>query len=213
MKEKLQQADPQGMDFVARIAFKEVYPSIARYVTDKYHIMGGWCLDIGAGPASLAIAMAKITDLNIIALDISPEMAETAISNIAVAHLSHCIIPVIADVHTMPFPDGTFDIIISRGSVFFWKNRPRAFREIYRVLKPGGVAFCGGGMGSEAVRQEADRIIMNDVRFEDYRQFWQERNRGEGIDCSTQFLDELKKANIQAVINRECQGLWIEIKK
>ncbi len=213
MKEKLQQADPQGMDFIARIAFKEVYPSIAKYVVEKYHIMGGWCLDIGSGPASLAIAMAKITDLNVLALDISPEMAETAITNIAEAHLSHCILPVIADVHTMPFPDGTFDIIISRGSVFFWEDRPKAFREIYRVLKPGGAAFIGGGMGSEKVRQEADRMIMNNPRFLDYRDFWVKKNRGMGIDDSAQFIDELKQTDIPGVIDRDCQGLWIEIKK
>ncbi len=207
------QTEPQGMDFVSRTAFKKVYPFIARYIVDKYHITEGWCLDIGSGPASLAIALAKITSLNILALDVSPDMAKTALTNIADEHLSHRIIPVIADVHKMPFLDDSFDIIVSRGSIFFWNNRPRAFKGIYRILKPGGVAFCGGGMGNEKIRQEADEMIMNNALYQDFREFWVKKNRGMGIDDSAQFLDELKQADIPGSIDRDCQGLWIEIKK
>jgi len=43
---------------------------------------------------------------------------------------------VIGDVHQMPFPDEFADLVFTRGSMFFWKDLPTAFREIYRVLKP-----------------------------------------------------------------------------
>jgi ubiquinone/menaquinone biosynthesis C-methylase UbiE len=213
MQNEVKQADTQSMDFIARVAFKNVYPSVANYIVMKYRINRGWCLDLGSGPAYLAIAMARITSLNIVAMDVSADMAKTALANITDRNLCHRIVPAIADVHAMPFPDSSFDIIVSRGSIFFWDDRPRAFREIYRVLKPGGVAFCGGGMGSEKIRREADTMIMTDDLLADYRRLWQERNRGRGIDCSVQFLDELKQAGVPGAIDRDCQGTWLEIKK
>lgn len=163
MQSLVNQTDPYAMDLTARIAFKRVYPYLAKYIVSKYGISEGWRLDLGSGPAYLAAAMAKISDLKIVALDNSPDMAKMALTNIIDAQLSQRIIPLTADVQALPFPDGSIDLIVSRGSIFFWDNRAQAFYEINRVLKPGGIAFCGGGMGSEEIRQEADHIIMQDA--------------------------------------------------
>ena len=70
--------DPRRMELTAKLAFKRVYPFIAQYVVRKYHITAGLCLDIGAGPGSLAIAMAEITSLSVVALDVSHDMMEIA---------------------------------------------------------------------------------------------------------------------------------------
>jgi ubiquinone/menaquinone biosynthesis C-methylase UbiE len=43
---------------------------------------------------------------------------------------------------------------MSRGSVFFWEDHCKAFQEIYRVLKPGGVAIIGGGFGSNELKDQ-----------------------------------------------------------
>lgn len=42
---------------------------------------------------------------------------------------------------SMPFTDASFDAVISNGSLHEWENPVRAFNEIFRVLKPGGL-FC-----------------------------------------------------------------------
>jgi ubiquinone/menaquinone biosynthesis C-methylase UbiE len=92
-------------------------------------------LDIGSGPGSLAIALAEITSLNIVALDVSYDMADIARTSFADKQLSRRIVPIVADVHEMPYPDNSFDLIVSRGSIFFWNDRSRAFKEIYRVFE------------------------------------------------------------------------------
>ena len=51
-----------------------------------------------------------------------------------------------ADVTALPFEDHFADLIISRGSLWFWKDQVKGLQEINRVLKVGGVAF-GGGLG------------------------------------------------------------------
>ena len=38
----------------------------------------------------------------------------------------------------MPLPDATFDVVISNGAFCLAPDKEQAFREVFRVLKPGG---------------------------------------------------------------------------
>ena len=55
---------------------------------------------------------------------------------------------IVADVHKIPLPDGSINLVISRGSIPFWKDPAVALKEIYRVLAPGGRVYVGGGRGT-----------------------------------------------------------------
>ena len=50
------------------------------------------------------------------------------------------------DAQTIPYPDETFEIVIANNMLYHVPDRPKALREIRRVLKPGGhlVAATGG---------------------------------------------------------------------
>lgn len=130
-----------------------VYPLIASQITNKFQIMKGVAIEVGSGPASLSIAMARITELKIYAMDISPEMYKIAGKNIAKCGFKDRILPMLADVHQMPFPDNYAHLIFSRGSMFFWKDLASALKKIYAVLKPGGASYIGGGFGNETTKK------------------------------------------------------------
>ncbi|MDR3555775.1 MAG: methyltransferase domain-containing protein [Syntrophobacteraceae bacterium] len=51
------------------------------------------------------------------------------------------------DVAAIELPDYSVNLVVSRGSVFFWEDCRGAFKELYRVLAPGGVGYIGGGLG------------------------------------------------------------------
>jgi len=136
---------------IAKTAFAPVNPAVARQIVDLCGITEGRAVEIGSGPAHLAIELAKITDLEISCLDISADMRLIADENLRSAGLAERIMPLTGDVVSMPFADGVADLIISKGSVFFWRDLVSAFTEIMRVLRPGGQACVGGGFGSQAL--------------------------------------------------------------
>lgn len=43
-----------------------------------------------------------------------------------------------ADMEAIPLPDDTIDVVISNGAFCLAPDKEKAFREIYRVLRPGG---------------------------------------------------------------------------
>ncbi len=153
-----QESEAVRFDRLARDAFQEVYPSLAEQILDDYDIRTGSCLDIGCGPGYLAIEMAKRSHLKIIGVDIDPEAVQIARENVNREKLTDRITIETGDVHRLRFADDTYDLIVSRGSFLFWENTLQAFREIYRVLKPGGVAFIGGGMGRAITPEKKSAI-------------------------------------------------------
>jgi SAM-dependent methyltransferase len=43
-----------------------------------------------------------------------------------------------ADATWLPFSDGVFDMVVCQFGVMFFQDKPKSYREVYRVLAPGG---------------------------------------------------------------------------
>lgn len=143
------------MNDIAKNVFASIYPVIARNAMTVTGIRRGVCLEVGTGHALLAIAVAReAPEMDIVAFDFSSDARQIASENIAAAQLGERIRSMAGDVHAMPFADDYADLIISRGSMFFWEGLQDAFREIYRVLAPGGATYIGGGFGSCELREQ-----------------------------------------------------------
>ena len=130
--------DAQQFDTIARTVFAPVYPLIAKQIMHHTGITSGTCLEIGCGPGYLGAALAGKTDLYLLFLDQSAAMLELCERTIDENDLRGRAGLLPGDVGSLALPDGSVDLIISRGSIFFWEDLPRAFGEIHRVLKPGG---------------------------------------------------------------------------
>ena len=100
---------------------------------------GGAVLDIGSGLGvdSFIASAATGPKGSVTGLDISRgevEHATTRARNRGLANVKF----VNADMEKMPFEDNSFDVIVSNGAFCLAPNKETAFKEIYRVLKPGG---------------------------------------------------------------------------
>ena len=197
----------EGFARIAREVFAPIYPVIAEQVFAWSGIRDGLCLDLGSGPGLLSVALAEKSDLTVIALDADPAMAR--IAQETAAGRTDRVAPVIGDVHRMPVRDDTASLIVSRGSLFFWEDRVQAFREIERVLRPGGVAFVGGSFGTAALR---DTIF---AQMQRRNPNWdRDVARRSGQATPDQLRRELAASAVACSrIREEEAGFWVEIRK
>ena len=209
---------PETFDIVATALFKNVYRLLARQIYGDFGINEGVCIDVGSGPCGLSIELAKITDLQFFALDIDPAVFPIARRKLNEARLMHRFSLVTGDAQNMPFKDGLADLIISRGSFLFWDDQVAGFREVYRVLKPGGIAFVGGGMGRFLPQEDLKRIGSELKRLRYGPRYW-----GITAPSLSEMKDILRKAGVPAAQYRiidesdpdsgcTCE-MWIEIRK
>ena len=96
-------------------------------------------LDIATGTGDLAIMMAELKPEKIVGLDISSGMLEVGTQKIASENLSNLIEMVLGDSEKIPFEDASFDAITVSFGVRNFENLEKGLKEIFRVLKPGGI--------------------------------------------------------------------------
>jgi ubiquinone/menaquinone biosynthesis C-methylase UbiE len=133
--------DPKAAEAYDRISrmppFKLIRRSFVKKLK-KYDIKGT-ITDIGCGPGYLLQVIAKEMPENIlVGVDISEEMVERAKANLAAMGYGERIEFKQGSADHLPFGDGTQDFIVSTLSLHHWDEPQSAFKEIYRVLKPGG---------------------------------------------------------------------------
>jgi ubiquinone/menaquinone biosynthesis C-methylase UbiE len=63
------------------------------------------------------------------------------------------------EVESLPFEDGTFDVVISNGVIDLVPDKDAVFSEIYRVLVPGGRIQVADVTIQNAVSEEGRRKI------------------------------------------------------
>jgi ubiquinone/menaquinone biosynthesis C-methylase UbiE len=200
----------EAFDKIARTTLKNAYPYLALQIKQDYGITRGLCVEAGAGGAYLSIELAKITELKFQALDIDPAAIRIAQRNIRNAGLTQRIEAVLGDVQKMPFPDHSADLVISRGSFLFWKDKVKAFGEIWRILKPGGVAFIGGGVGKLLPPDEKEIIKEKMTKGE----FGPPKNLWIDLEDMSKILREAGISQFEVTSDDACIcGMWVEFKK
>ena len=102
----------------------------------------GHFLDVGTGPAQIPILLAqRCPDIRITAIDLSKEMLNIAKRHVAAAELAARITLEHVDAKALPYPDNTFDGLISNSIVHHIHDSLRALQEMSRVVKPGGLVL------------------------------------------------------------------------
>ncbi len=200
----------EEFDQIAREVFAPIYPYLAKQVSEDYKITRGTAVDAGSGPGYWAIELARITDLKVYALDLDPEAVRIVRRNVAKAGLDGRVEAVEGNVQKMPFADGFADLVVSRGSYPFWKDKVAAFREIRRILKPGGVAFVGGGLGS--LMPDEERIRIRDIM--DARKIGPPAELEVSYEDMGRILREAGILEFRIAPDKGCLcGLWVEFRR
>lgn len=96
-------------------------------------------LDIATGTGDLAIKLARNTTADeVIGVDLSEKMLEVGRKKVERTGLTHCVSFRQADCLVLPFEDASFDCITVAYGVRNFANILDGYKEMYRVLRPGG---------------------------------------------------------------------------
>lgn len=110
------------------------FPFSADVIREGDHV-----LDIGAGSGTDALIAAELVGAagRVFALDMTPEMRAKLQRNTALAGKRN-VESVEGNAEAIPLPDASIDVVTSNGVLNLVPDKPRAFAEIFRVLRPGG---------------------------------------------------------------------------
>ena len=142
------QATAERMIQAAEGGLAPVYEPLAKEIVSQLSLAsrGGVGIDLGSGPGTLILELCRRTRLHWINADINPHFFPYFMRKAEKAGLAGRVSAIRADAVQLPFRRNYAAVIVSRGSFQFWSDKLKAFRELYRVLKPGGVAYIGRGL-------------------------------------------------------------------
>jgi demethylmenaquinone methyltransferase/2-methoxy-6-polyprenyl-1,4-benzoquinol methylase len=120
---------------VASFGRDEAWRRLAAKLAAPEHVERA--LDAASGTGKLAAALATQAT-HVAALDFSNPMLQKSKPIIAAAGLTERVLPLQADVLTLPFPDATFDCATIGFGLRNLDDIPAGLAEFMRVLKPGG---------------------------------------------------------------------------
>ena len=110
-------------------------------------------LELAAGTGVVTRQLAALLDASIVATDLNPAMVDEAARIGTVRPVEWRQV----DAMQLPFDDASFDAVVCQFGVMFFPDRPRAFAEARRVLRPGGL-FAFNAWGAIAANEFADAV-------------------------------------------------------
>jgi arsenite methyltransferase len=103
-------------------------------------IRAGDCvLDIGSGSGTDVLTASRLVGPmgKVYALDMTPAMLNKLRDNIERSWTENIVV-MEGNAEAIPLPDASMDVVTSNGVLNLVPDKPRAFAEIFRVLRPGG---------------------------------------------------------------------------
>jgi ubiquinone/menaquinone biosynthesis C-methylase UbiE len=187
------------------ILWEKIYPYLADQVKAILPKGAGRLLEIGPFSGGIAFELAKTgPDYSIVIADCRDVVLDYLRRETRKRGLLDQVEITHTDLVTLTFGPGTFDGVIFRGA-FFFLDAPM-LREIYRVLRPGGVGFVGGGFGSltpesliEEIASESRELNARLGRKWISRKQLEEMVADDAVERSSRIIEE--------------GGLWVVLRK
>lgn len=123
-------------------------------INNKMHI-----LDAGCGVGGGAIYISKNTGARSTGITISPEQVVESKRNAAKVGVSKLITFHCMDFMKTDFPDNSFDVVFGIESICYAYPKRIFFKEMYRILKPGGMLIINDGYVRREPRNHVEREL------------------------------------------------------
>lgn len=119
-------------------------------------------LDLGSGAGFDCFLAAKTVGIKgkVIGVDMTPEMIEKARENVKKGGYENVEF-LLGDIENLPVADNYIDVVISNCVINLAPDKNRVFKEIYRVLKPGGRFMISDIVLLDEIPEEVKNSIEN----------------------------------------------------
>ena len=107
-------------------------------MVDGLDLQGRRVLDIGCGIGGPAFVLASKYGADVVGIDIEPQLIEQAKLRAEKLNLSDQCEFVTVEPGPFTFPDDSFDVVFSSGTIMTIEGKKDVFAEVLRILKPGG---------------------------------------------------------------------------
>ena len=171
---------------------------------------GADVLEVAPGPGYFAIEMARLGRVHVTGLDISHTFVGIARDNARQAGVrvdfQH------GDASSMPFADGSFDLIVCQAAFKNFSQPGKAIDEMYRVLRDGGTAVI------QDLRKDASeatiRAEVNAMRLSPVNAFMTRRALAmlRGRAYTKEQLERLAAASAFGGCEIETSGIGMEVR-
>lgn len=145
----------------------------------KWGIDTGWfsgkeCLDAGCGGGRFLIALSRLGAKKVVGIDISAEAVAAANQRIQEKGFVGTAEAKQSSVLEIPFPDASFDYVVSSGVIHHTPDPKKGFSELVRVLRPGGKLFLSvyGRGGLVWMVNDIGRLVARIVPFKTMEALW-----------------------------------------
>ena len=160
-------AEPMDMSDLDRVnrLWKRIYPGIADQILEHFQKKDGDVLEWGPFSGGISVSLVdRRPGLNV-CIAVQEELIFRLMAQyIAEAGYGRVIRLAKSGLNPLVFDDATFDLVVVRGAFFFLDPDGMSLRELYRVMKPGGIGFVGGGYG-KSTAPELIREIVEESRI------------------------------------------------
>ena len=144
-------------------------------MVDGMDLEGKRVLDIGCGIGGPAFVLAKKYGAKVVGVDIEPQLIEDATARAEKLGLSDSCEFVKVEAGPLIFDDNSFDVVFSSGTIMTIEGKQEVFKDILRVLKPGGIFTVYDWMKSEGEYSDdmrywfkMERITYSMKTFDEY---------------------------------------------
>lgn len=127
-------------------------PEEVREIVKGLDLLGKVVLDVGFGTGGPTIALAKDHHAaKVVGIDVESQLRERARKNVDKAGVTEIVELKIVEPGPFPFDDESFDVVFSKDSMIHIEDKSAFFREVIRVLKPGGVFVASDWLSGDDV--------------------------------------------------------------
>jgi len=173
----------------------------------------GLWVDLGSGSGGVGLALARASDSSIVLIDPNADALTKALERARQCGLVARVVAVVGKAESIPLSDSSVDLLVSRGSIFFWDDPPKGLREVHRILRPGSRAMIGGGFGTsypEWAYREFFRRTYDSLKAQGEKAVrkWKERRRPEWLAA------QARAAGVEnSLVQSPPAGLWLLLEK